>query len=107
MKNFSTLVALLSLNTLETAEAVGLTPWEELEAGASRLLGISSKAKSNTQSDAEDTQVPHIDSDVAASGPSDMDDYFENNNVNPDDNDLDSVEDADGELDDSEDELNG
>ena len=104
MKNFSTLVALLSLNTLETAEAVGLTPWEELEAGASRLLGISSKAKSNTQSDVE---VPHIDSDVAASGPSDMDDYFENNNVNPDDDDLDSVEDADGELDDSEDELNG
>jgi len=104
MKNFSALVALLSLSTLETAEAVGLTPWEELEAGASRLLGIGSKAKSNTQSDVE---VPHIDSDVAASGPSDMDDYFENNNVNPDDDDLDSVEDADGELDDSEDELNG
>ena len=104
MKNFSALVALLSLSTLETAEAVGLTPWEELEAGASRLLGISSKAKSNTQSDVE---VPHIDSDVAASGPSDMDDYFESNKVNQSDNDLDSVEDDDGELDDSEDELNG
>ena len=104
MKNFSALVALLSLSTLETAEAVGLTPWEELEAGASRLLGISSKAKSNTQSDVE---VPHIDSDVAASGPSDMDDYFESNKVNQADDDLDSVEDADGELDDSEDELNG